>query len=139
MKKLLVDTNIVIDLLAKREPFHIEAAELFSLADKKQVQLYVNSLTFANTYYILNKNTDAKTARSVLRKFKTLVSVLNIDDKIIELSLNDSNFNDFEDAIQYYSALENDLDIILTRNLKDFKKSQLPVMTARQFINSIQG
>lgn len=137
MKKLLVDTNIVIDLLAKREPFHIEAAELFSLADKKQVQLYVNSLTFANTYYILNKNTDAKTARSVLRKFKTLIIVLNIDDKIIELSLNDSNFNDFEDAIQYYSAFN--LDIILTRNFKDFKKSQLPVMTARQFINSIQG
>ena len=136
MKKLLVDTNIVIDLLAKREPFYIEAAELFSLADKKQVYLYVNSLTFANTYYILNKNTDAKTARSVLRKFKTLIIVLNIDDKIIELSLNDSNFNDFEDAIQYYSALENDLNIILTRNLKDFKKSQLPVMTARQFINS---
>ena len=138
MKKLLVDTNIVIDLLAKREPFYIEAAELFSLADKKQVYLYVNSLTFANTYYILNKNTDAKTARSVLRKFKTLIIVLNIDDKIIELSLNDNNFNDFEDAIQYYSALENNLDIILTRNLKDYKKSQLPVMTARHFINSIQ-
>jgi predicted nucleic acid-binding protein len=64
-----------------------------------------------------------------------LVRVLPMDDKIIDLSL-DADFNDFEDAIQYYTALENDLDLILTRNLKDFKTSKLPVLTASEYLSS---
>ena len=137
MKELLIDTNIVIDLLAKREPFYNEAAVLFSLADKKAIKLYISSLTFANTHYILGKSAGINPARTILRKFKILVTVLALDDKIIELALNDSSFNDFEDAIQYYSAIENNLDSIITRNLKDFKNAQLSVMTAGQLVSSL--
>ena len=136
MKKLLVDTNIVIDLLAKREPFYDDAAKLFSLADKKKIKLSVSSLTFANTNYILQKSNPASLAKEILRKFKILATVLAVDDKIIDLALNDNEFVDFEDAIQYYSAIENSQDIIITRNLKDFKTSKLPVMTASEFIKT---
>jgi len=118
MDRLLVDTNIVIDLLAKRERFLTEAQELFTLSDKKEVKLYVSSLTFANTHYILSQSLKIDDSRKILRKFKVLVEVLPMDDKIIDLSL-DSDLKDFEDAIQYYTALENNLEIILTRNLKD--------------------
>jgi len=133
MQKILVDTNIVLDLLAKRQSFFLEAQELFTLSDKKKVKLFVSSLTFANTYYVLSQSLKIENTRKILRKFKVLVNVLPMDDKIIDLSL-DSEFNDFEDAIQYYTAIENNLGIIITRNLKDFKQSQIPVLTAKDFL-----
>lgn len=133
MDRLLVDTNIVLDLLARRQEFIIEAQELFTLSDKKELKLYVSSLTFANTYYILSQKMKLSNARKILRKFKVLVEVLPMDDKIIDLSL-ESDFKDFEDAIQYHTAIENEISIIITRNLKDFKTAKIPVLTAKDYI-----
>jgi len=137
MKKLLIDTNIVIDLLSRREPFYDEVATLFSLADKKQVELTVSSLTIANTSYVLLRQMDTNKAKSILRKLRLIVNILPLDDKIVGLALNDESFPDFEDGLQYYTAIENGQDLIITRNLKDFKNSRLPVMTAKQFIETI--
>jgi predicted nucleic acid-binding protein len=134
MKNLFLDTNIIIDLLAKREPFYRSAAHLFSLADKMKLQLCVSALTFANTNYILLREKKPEEAKLILRKLKLLVKVISLDDKIIGLSLNDSDFKDYEDALQYYSALENEANMIITRNLKDFQKSKIPVLTAEQFL-----
>lgn len=134
MKTLFIDTNIVIDLLGKREPFYEEAAKLFSLADKNKVNLVVSSLTFANTNYILSKLTNSTIARETLTRFKVLVTVAELNDKIIELALNDKSFKDFEDGLQHYTAMENEADIIITRNLKDFKNSTLPVITAQTYL-----
>ncbi len=138
MSRLLIDTNIVIDLLAKREEFYAEAADLFSRADKKEIELTISSLTFANTNYILSKLKTAQEAKDILRKFKLLVKLLSLDDKITELALSDNNFPDFEDGLQYYSALENEIDIIITRNKKDFKNSEIPVLTAKEFIAQLK-
>ena len=134
MNKVLIDTNIVIDLLAKRKGFYDEAAELFSLSDKKELKLTISSLTFANTNYVLAKQKSPKQAKKILRKFKVLVEIMNLDDKIIELALSDDEFSDFEDGLQYYSALENGVDLILTRNKKDFKNSKIPVLTAKEYL-----
>ena len=133
MDRLLVDTNIVLDLLAERKEFLVEAQELFTLSDKNELKLYVSSLTFANTFYILSQKLKLSNARKILRKFKVLVEVLPMDDKIIDLSL-ESDFKDFEDAIQYHTAIENGINMIITRNLKDFKTSKLPVLTAKDYI-----
>ncbi len=138
MKKLFVDTNIVIDLLARREPFYEEAATLFSLADKMQIELTVSSLTIANTSYTLLRQVDSNKAKSILRKLRLIVKILPIDDKIIGLALNDDAFSDFEDGLQYFTAIENGQELIITRNLKDFKNSKLPTMTAKQFIETIE-
>jgi predicted nucleic acid-binding protein len=127
----------VIDLLSRREPFFEEAAELFSLADKKQVELSVSSLTIANTSYALLRQIDSIKAKSVLRKLRLILKVLPLDDKIIGLALNDDTFSDFEDGLQYFTAIEYEQELIITRNLKDFKKSKLPTMTAKQFIETI--
>lgn len=134
MSRLLIDTNIVIDLLAKRDEFYDEAADIFSRADKKELKLTISSLTFANTNYILSKLKPAKEAKEILRKFKVLVELLSLDDKITELALSDDNFPDFEDGLQYYSAIENQIDVIITRNKKDFKNSKIPVLTAKEFL-----
>jgi predicted nucleic acid-binding protein len=132
--RLLIDTNIVLDLLAKREEFYSEAAQLFSLADNESVTLTTSSLTFANTHYILSKLRTKNEAKEIIRKFKVLVQTLTFDDKILELALSENRFNDFEDAIQYYTAIENKIDIIITRNIKDFKHSALPIMSAKEFL-----
>lgn len=137
MRSLFVDTNIVLDLLSKRKPHYYDAAKLFSLADKQQIELAVSSLTFVNAHYILCKEMSDTKARAILRRFKILVKVLPLDDKIIDLSLN-ADFADFEDAIQYFTALESQLEIIITRNIKDFKLSEIPVMTAGEYLNSTQ-
>lgn len=136
MKKLFIDTNIVIDLLSRREPFFDEAASLFSLADKMQVELTISSLTIANTSYVLLRQMDSNKAKSILRKLRLIVKILPLDDKIIGLALNDDTFSDFEDGLQYFTAIENGQELIITRNLKDFKKSKLPTMTASQFIET---
>ena len=138
MKKLFVDTNIVIDLLSRREPFFEEAAELFSLADKNQVELSVSSFTIANTSYALLRQMDSNKAKSVLRKLKLILKILPLDDKVIGLALNDDTFSDFEDGLQYFTAIEGDQELIITRNLQDFKNSKLPAMTAKQFIETIE-
>lgn len=134
MSRLLIDTNIVMDLLSKREKFYDEAAALFSRADKKELVLTISSLTFANTNYILTKLKSAKEAREILRKFKVLVELLNLDDKVTELALSDESFPDFEDGLQYYSAIENQIDVIITRNKKDFKNSKIPVLSTKEFL-----
>lgn len=136
MKKLFIDTNIVLDLLAKREPFYESSAKLFSLADRNEIQLSVSSLSFANTNYVLSKLKSANEAKEILRKFKLLVQIVSLSEKIVDLALNDSAFKDFEDGLQYYSAIESNQDIIITRNQKDFKSSLLSIMSAEEFLSS---
>ncbi len=125
--------NIVLDLLQRRESFFEEAQELFTLSDKKQVKLFVSALTIITTHFILFRHLKTE-ARKVVGKLKVLVEVLPIDDKILELAFA-SDFKDFEDAVQYYTALENNLDVIITRNKKDFKNSALPVLTAKEYVS----
>ncbi len=137
MNNLLVDTNIILDLLAKRTPFYENAARVFSLADTGKIELSISSLTFANTNYVLLRLKSATEAREILRRFRLLVTVLSLNEKIIDLALNDSKFIDFEDGLQYYTALENSLDIILTRDIKGFKASKLPVMSPGEYLESI--
>jgi predicted nucleic acid-binding protein len=136
MTKLLIDTNIILDLLARRAPFYDSASKLFSLADKKKIHLSVSALSIANTAYVLSRTLDAVRTREILGRFKLLVEIIPLNDKIIGLALNDSDFYDFEDGIQYYSALEANHDIIITRDLKGFKNSLLPVMSAEEYFAS---
>ena len=134
MKRLLVDTNILLDLLASRQPYYKEAAGLALMAEKGIVELYVSALSLVNIHYVLRKRLPEESARKALRELRLLVSVLPLDQKISDMALN-SDFEDFEDAIQFQTALEYGQEAIITRNLQDFKRSSLPVMTAGQYIS----
>lgn len=133
MENIFVDTNIIIDLLAKRDLFYKDAQALFTLSDKKEIQLCISSLSFANAYYSIVKHHKDIDAKKYLAKFKVLVKVLPLEDKAIELALA-SDSNDFEDGLQYFIAMDNESDIIITRNKKDFKNAKIPVMTAGEYI-----
>lgn len=133
MDGLFVDTDIILDLLAKRELYYPYAAELFSLADSGKINIYVTPIIITNIHYILREAVGKdKTIKSLL-KLKLLVKILAVDEKIVELALT-SDFNDFEEAVQYYTARENNIPILLTRNKKDFKKASIAIMTADEYI-----
>tara|TARA_Y100000588_G_C14069508_1_gene845162 strand:- start:30 stop:455 length:426 start_codon:yes stop_codon:yes gene_type:complete len=134
-KRVFIDTNIILDLLGERDPFYEASAKLASLADKGIILLVVSPISFATVNYFLSKFESPKIAKEKLRKFKVLCEVSTIDEEIIEKGLS-SNFKDFEDSLQYFSALDSECEIIISRNAKDFQKSSLPVMTAAQFLNS---
>ncbi len=137
MKTAFVDTNILIDILAISHPFFQDAAQLFSLSDGKQISMSVSALSIANISYILRRQLSSANTQAVLRKLCLLITVLPLNDKIIKLALIDEDFTDFEDCLQYYTSLENKQDVIITRNLKDYKKSSLPVMSVAQFIGTL--
>jgi len=129
MRQIFIDTNVVIDFLADRSPFSEYAAILFQLAKEKKIKIFVSAISFNNTYYILRKVTSHKKALSLISEIEDIVGLQETNRKILRKAIK-SNFNDFEDAIQYYSALElGAIDIITTRDLKDFKKSELPVLS----------
>jgi predicted nucleic acid-binding protein len=135
---IFVDSDIILDLLAQRELFYIYSAKLFTLVDQRKIKVFTSPLVFANLHYILRKQKSNDFALQSLRKLKTLVKILPINSKIIEQALN-SDFTDFEDAIQYHTALNNKVKILLTRNKIDYKKSKITISTAEEFIKTLQA
>ena len=136
--RLFLDTNVMLDFLGEREPFYISAAKIATLADKKKLKIIVSALSFATVSYFLTKYEGLKTTKDKLRKFKIISGICELDELIIEKGLN-SGFPDFEDSLQYFSALRTECDIIITRNGKDFNKSQISVMTPDEFLNSLKS
>ncbi len=135
--KLFWDTNVMLDFLGERDPFYISAAKIATLADKREIKIIASALSYATISYFLTKYEGLEKTKDKLRKFKIISEICELDELIIEKGLN-SDFSDFEDSLQYFSALRTDCDIIITRNGKDFKKSQIPVMTPDEFLNSIK-
>jgi predicted nucleic acid-binding protein len=138
MIKLFIDSDIILDLLAEREPHYIHAARLFTLIDQNEIIAYTSPLIFANLHYLLKKQTTNLLALKSLRKLKTFINILPIDERVIEQAL-DSEFNDFEDAIQYFTAVNNGITLIITRNKIDYKRSKIDVLTAEEFLKSLES
>ena len=132
MMRLFLDTNIVVDLLEGREPFCYDAAQLFTMAHDKKVELLVSPMTFSTASFLLRKH-GPEGVRNLLSNLRQLVSVTISDERTVDDSIA-SQFKDFEDAMQYYTALNAKAEIIITRNGKDFTASNLPVMTATEYI-----
>ena len=137
MTRVFVDTDICLDLLSGRKPFNKSAEVLFSLADNGKIKIYVSALSFANIDYILRSQYSTNHSRQVIARFKTLVNVLSVESKTIDLAIV-SDFNDFEDAIQYCCAIENNFTTILTRNIKDYKKATIRVLTPEAFLSKAE-
>ena len=135
MNKVFVDTDVILDLLAQRIPHFHFSAVLFTFAEMKKLELYTTPLILANTFYILRKQLGNDEAKKHLRKLRILLHIIDSSESVIDKALN-SDFADFEDAIQYYTALENKITLILTRNLRDYKKASVVVQTPEAFLVS---
>ena len=134
MKHYFVDTNVVIDMLADREGYADAACELFDAAGRGEVHLSICALSYSTIYYILRKYAGKENAISSLRDLSEYVSILSVDAEIIKKALY-SEFSDY--AIQYYSALQDtSVEGIITRNIKDYKYSGIPVLLPTEFHKS---
>jgi predicted nucleic acid-binding protein len=133
MNRLFLDTNVILDLLAHRDPHYDSIARLATLADQKKLVLVCSPISFTTIDFILNKYESEDSVRSKLRKFKIICEVAEVNEESIEKGLN-APFKDFEDAVQYYCALQANCSIIITRNSKDFKHASIPVMSAEAFL-----
>lgn len=134
MNKIFLDTDVIMDFLLKREPFAKTAAQLFEMAEMSVITIHTSSVCFGNIYYIARKWLGHENVLLFLKRLTLLAIVLPVDNFVISQAL-DSNFKDFEDAIQHFTALHaNHIEAILTRNTKDYQQSQLPVFTPDEFL-----
>lgn len=134
MKKVFLDTNIVADLFLKREPFCESSLKLFTLGFHKKITLYVSSLSYATLAYLVRKM--KKEERVLLfEKLRNITETTTVDRLTVDKALI-SDFSDLEDALQYYSAVNAKVDVVLTRNKKDFVEANVPVMTPDEFFKN---
>jgi len=138
--KIFIDTNILIDLLIKRQPFYTSVAKIFDTAFKKKDKIVISNLSIVNAHYVVKKieGVQEKALRTALHNICTTCEIAPLNIGVTVKSLI-SAFKDFEDATQYYCALENACDVIVTNNEKDFKLSSLPVMNSMEFLISYLG
>lgn len=135
MLKVFIDTDVILDFLFDRKPYSESAAKVLSLCEKGMIQGYITSITISNTYYLLRK---VAKHQKVMDSLKDLLSFLNISitDKQTILDALNSEFKDFEDALQNSSAINSDnIQILLTRNSKDYKASNLSILSSEEFLN----
>jgi predicted nucleic acid-binding protein len=137
MKDLFIDTDVIIDFLIDRKPFSREAAIIFTLIEQRKLKGHISSLTFNNLYYVLRKFESHNKVISKLDSLSKLGIILKVDDHTIKNAIT-SGFPDFEDSIQYFCALESKkIDVIITRNIKDYRHSELPVMSPGDFLKTM--
>ncbi len=132
--KVFFDTNILIDVLANRQPFYEDSAELWTLSERRTITGLVSVLTFTNTFYIVRRLTDLKTARRALTLIRDAFTPVACDGDIINQAIA-SRFGDFEDAVQYMSATQIGADCLVSRNVSHFPDSgPCPVLTPAEFL-----
>lgn len=129
-----MDTNVLIDHLAERQPFCEAAKKLFQLAENGEVQMCVSTLSICNIAYIVRKLKPDTDVIKTLQNLASLAIFTSIDTSVISLALS-ADFKDFEDAVQHFSALaEGGVTHFITRNPKDFGKSLLPVFSPDEYL-----
>jgi len=139
MKNIFLDTNVIIDVLANRQPFSESSSKLFDYAEKGKINLFISALSYSNIYYIIRKTCTHKEMLSLLKDLEALTETLDVTKQVILKSLS-GDFKDFEDAIQYNTALANkNIKVIVTRNVKDYKNSELTILTPDEALSIIES
>lgn len=133
MSNILIDSDIILDSLLDRQPFSADSSKVLALCESKNINGFVTGIMIANIYYLLKKEHSTQLILEAIKQLLVFLDVLVIDKSII-LKAIDSNFSDFEDALQNYSAESNgSIHTIITRNIKDYKKSKISVLTPKMF------
>ena len=134
MDNVLIDTDVILDFFFDREPFAEFATDILNLCEENKIKGFTTPVIICNTYYLLRKIAKHDIVIEKIKQLLTIIDVLKINKEVVLDSLN-SNFKDFEDALQNYSAVKNGkISIVLTRNIKDYKKSELAVMTPETYL-----
>ena len=136
--KLLIDTNVVLDLLLNREPFCNEAAKVLNLSDRAEVKEYISASAITDIYYIAYRQLRDKTiVRNMIKTLLSIVSIACVTEQEIAEAL-ELEWSDFEDSVQYAVAYLNEMDWIVTRNAADYKRAELSVWSPEQIVKKLE-
>lgn len=139
MDRILFDTDVLLDFFFDRIPFSNYTAKVLNLCKEKQIEGYTTPVIIANTYYLLRKTAKHEIVIDKLNQLLNIIDITEMNKNVVLKSLN-SNFKDFEDALQNFSAVENgNIKVILTRNIKDFKHSELAILTPESYLKGINA
>lgn len=131
--RVFFDTNVVLDVLCRRESFYAASAEAFALAELRKVDGLLSAVSFTTIYYLGCKLVGREQARTFITKLRDVFDVAACDSAVVNRAI-DSGMADFEDAVQHFSAVQAGADYILTRNQPDFADAEIPVMTPAEFL-----
>jgi predicted nucleic acid-binding protein len=139
MEKVLIDTDVILDFFFDRKPFSENATQIFSLCESKKINGFVTPVICSNTYYLLRQTAPHNKVIEKISQLMTFLDVLLMDKDVVVQALN-SGFKDFEDAMQNFAAIKSgNIDVIITRNVKDFIKSKIGVLTPEGYLKSISA
>ncbi|MFA6103896.1 MAG: PIN domain-containing protein [Victivallaceae bacterium] len=131
--KLFIDTNVVIDVLAQRQGFYDASAAILTMLEKDEAEGFISAISFNNIHYILRKQSGKTRADNAIRMLLSAFNIVTLDEKILTRTI-ESNFNDFEDGIQFFSAMRSNADYLISRNVRDFPHDDIPVLTPEEFL-----
>lgn len=132
--KTFVDTNVLVDVLSKREPFYADSAAIWTLAEQGKIVGMVSAVSITNIYYVVRRLSHTKQARRALTLLRDTFQLVACDARVLNQAI-DSSFKDFEDAVQYVSALQAGADALVTRNPGHFPNTaDCPVLTPSEFL-----
>ncbi|MEM1215778.1 MAG: PIN domain-containing protein [Bacteroidota bacterium] len=138
MRKLFLDTDVILDLLLDRPPFSADTARLFKYAITKKVNLFTSPVCIANIHYIISKIENKGRADAEIKRVLKQVRINDIGQTVIDDAVA-SNFSDFEDSIQNFCAIRDKHTILITRNTRDYRESRLSILTPAEYLASIQS
>ncbi|MCF6308602.1 MAG: PIN domain-containing protein [Flavobacteriaceae bacterium] len=134
MDKVLIDTDVLLDFFFDRKPFSKFSTEILNLCEENKLSGFTTPVIISNVYYLLRKTAKHDIIIEKIKQLLNIIEVIKMDKNAVINALN-SNFKDFEDALQNFSAIDNgNVSIILTRNIKDFKTSELAIFTPETYL-----
>ncbi len=135
--KILIDTNVILDVLIERKDFAEPAQKIFKLCEVKKVEGFISALSIPNIVYIMRKELDHDKIKNILNKLTLIFNVADLNSADL-ITASEMDFNDYEDAVHCAQAMRIKAEYIVTRNVKDFDKSKIPVITPQEFIKIIK-
>lgn len=137
MDKILIDTDVILDFFFDRQPFSEYAAKILALCEAKAIEGFVSPVIISNVYYLLRKTSGHSKVAGKLSQLLTIIDIVDMDKDVVWQALH-SKFNDFEDALQNFAAVrQGAIEIIITRNVKDFKNSELGVYSPQDYLETL--
>ncbi len=139
MKKILIDTDVILDFFFDRKPYSDNSATILSYCEQGLLEGFITPVIISNIYYLLRRTAKHEKVIEKIKQLLTIIHVLQMDRLVVEKALN-SEFKDFEDALQNFAALNNgEIEVIITRNVKDYKKSEIGALTPEIFVKLINA
>lgn len=134
--KVLIDTNVILDVLYKRESFYKDSLNVWRLCETKQIDGYISALTIPNIVYVLRKELDSEKTLEIIKTISLVFNIYELKEDIL-IEAAELKYDDYEDALQAITALKLKCEYIITRNIKDFKESKIMAIKPCELIERL--